>query len=366
MAMTGLKALGGALAALTLGGAAMGQSGPAIDFSGVQEDLAGEPTRVLVMGVTHLDQVPDAVYGLIDLSLVLERLEAYGPDMVAIEAVGGPTCDLLRRWKGVYGEGPVRYCRDPKPALDALGMSQPEAAAAVADTLAEWPDDPTAADRRRLAALFYGAGEPWSAAVQWARLGDDERTAQDGVSEALLGQLDAMLESRNENNAIGVTLAERLGLESLTAMDDHSADLVLTRAPEGMWSAVNAVWAQDVPGEAQRNAREITFVGTPQRVLDGVLYMNSPEYQQGVIDADFGLAAATSENDLLARHYVAWWQTRGLRMAANVVEAAGNDPGAKVLVIVGASHKAYFDAYLDQMQDVEVVDIEAVLKPETQ
>jgi len=29
---------------------------------------------------------------------------------------------------------------------------------------------------------------------------------------------------------------------------------------------------------------------------------------------------------------------------------------------VGSSHKAYFDAYLDQMHDVELVSVEAVLK----
>jgi hypothetical protein len=33
-----------------------------------------------------------------------------------------------------------------------------------------------------------------------------------------------------------------------------------------------------------------------------------------------------------------------------------------VLVIVGATHKGYFDAYLDMMQDVRLVDAEQFLK----
>ena len=41
-------------------------------------------------------------------------------------------------------------------------------------------------------------------------------------------------------------------------------------------------------------------------------------------------------------------------------------PGAKMLVIVGASHKAYFDAYLDQMQDWELVSVDAVLADSVQ
>jgi len=32
-----------------------------------------------------------------------------------------------------------------------------------------------------------------------------------------------------------------------------------------------------------------------------------------------------------------------------------------VLVIVGSSHKAYFDAYLDQMHDWELIGVDAVL-----
>lgn len=56
-----------------------------------------------------------------------------------------------------------------------------------------------------------------------------------------------------------------------------------------------------------------------------------------------------------------WWQTRGLRMAANVIKAAGNHPGATVLVIVGASHKPCFDACPDQRHDVELVSLDAVL-----
>ena len=33
---------------------------------------------------------------------------------------------------------------------------------------------------------------------------------------------------------------------------------------------------------------------------------------------------------------------------------------ACVLVITGSSHKAYFEAYLDQMQDIELVNLQDV------
>ena len=49
-------------------------------------------------------------------------------------------------------------------------------------------------------------------------------------------------------------------------------------------------------------------------------------------------------------------------MVSNIRAAFGARPGARVLNLVGASHKPYYDAYLNLMPDVELVDAEAVLK----
>ena len=36
-------------------------------------------------------------------------------------------------------------------------------------------------------------------------------------------------------------------------------------------------------------------------------------------------------------------------------------PGGRMLVVAGASHKFYLEAYLNQMHDVRIVDTDAVL-----
>ena len=60
--------------------------------------------------------------------------------------------------------------------------------------------------------------------------------------------------------------------------------------------------------------------------------------------------------------WVAGWETRKLRMVANVRETFRERPGARVLSIVGASHKPWFDAWLGQLQGVDIVDAKAALK----
>ncbi len=49
-------------------------------------------------------------------------------------------------------------------------------------------------------------------------------------------------------------------------------------------------------------------------------------------------------------------------MVANIREILGRYPSARLLAIVGASHKGYCEAYLDQMHDVRLADPEAVLR----
>jgi hypothetical protein len=59
---------------------------------------------------------------------------------------------------------------------------------------------------------------------------------------------------------------------------------------------------------------------------------------------------------------VGGWEVRNLRIAANVRETFRERPGARVLSIVGAAHKPWFDGWLGQLQGVDGVDVETVLK----
>jgi hypothetical protein len=51
-----------------------------------------------------------------------------------------------------------------------------------------------------------------------------------------------------------------------------------------------------------------------------------------------------------------------MRTAANIREASSRAPGGRVLVVVGAAHKPWLEAYLGMMSDVRIVDAEAVLR----
>ncbi|MEM9840473.1 MAG: hypothetical protein AAF830_15140, partial [Pseudomonadota bacterium] len=106
-----------------------------VDFSGVQDGVAGGPTEVLVLGTAHLNQLPDEAFDPSHLAIVLKKLEEFQPDVIAIEAIGGFGCSLLLTYGDVFNNAADSYCSDPAPALAGLGMDFPEAARAYWTTI---------------------------------------------------------------------------------------------------------------------------------------------------------------------------------------------------------------------------------------
>ena len=336
---------------------------PAIDFSGVDASLAQPPVRVMVLGSHHLSRLADQI----DQSHVdplLDRLEAYAPDVIAIEATPGQVCEMLRLYEASYPGVAESYCIDAGPARAALGVSGPEAEAEAASMLADWPDAPSFADRRKLAALFEAAGEPYSALVQWFRLPSEERTAADGIDETVLAALNKRAGQMNENVSVAARLAARLGHERVFAADDRSADDILAGYGDAFWAYMRPIWNAQATDIKERFEAAEQDIAEPGRLLALYRFLNDPETQRLNVEADFRQALQDEGSEAYGQQYAAWWQARGLRMAANVVEAAAGKPGSRVLVTVGSSHKPYYEAYLDRMHDIDLVSTDTVLGEE--
>jgi hypothetical protein len=165
----------------------------------------------------------------------------------------------------------------------------------------------------------------------------------------------------NENYAIGAALAARLGLERVTLADDHLADG--PEADPGYGETIQRLWrAKPEPAVTSEYKKRSAGLRTADDLMHFYRFLNAPGTQREAIAADMGRAARDVSPQLYGRQYLSWWENRNLRMAANVRGAFAAKPDARVLVIVGSTHKGYLDAYLDMMQDVRLVDATAVLK----
>lgn len=326
---------------------------------------AGKPNEVLVLGTTHLSGLPKTFdMGL--LAPLIDRLAAWKPTGIATEDLSGLQCDALRRNPVRYAETVKRYCDDTTVAARATGLDVPAANAEAERLLAAWPAAPTPAQRRHLAAVFLAAGEEGSALVQWLRLPEAERKAGDSLTEELAAGLAKAQVRRNETNLISAVLAARLGLERLWSVDDHSADTPDSSDPveqKAFEAAIMKAW--DNPVSHARRAQDAKLradLDKPDGVLNLYRAYNSAEAQMQAYGGDFGATFVEPSPQGFGRQYLGYWETRNLRMVGNIREVLGQHPGMRMLAIVGASHKGYYEAYLNQMHDVRLVSADAVLR----
>ena len=301
---------------------------------------AGRPNEVLVLGSTHLSSAPSTFEPSM-LTPLLDRLAAWRPTAIATEDMSGLQCDALRRYPARYAETVKDYCPNPAPAARATGLDVPSANAEAERLLAAWPSTPTAADRRRLASIFLAAGERYSALVQWLRLPQAERQ-------------------------IGAALAARLGLERIWSVDDHSADSPGSTDPaerKAAGDAISRAWDNPVTRARLAEAAQLDQGLTkPGGVLAMYRAMNARSYPVRAYKSDFGAALMEPSPRQAGRGYVGYWETRNLRMVANIRDVLSQSPGTRLLAIVGASHKGYYEAYLNQMHDVKLIDAAVVLR----
>lgn len=330
------------------------------------DQLKGPPpgalNQVLVLGSPHLSSYKTLSRAAV--TPLLDKLAVWQPQAIATENLSGLLCDSMRRYPSRYAESVEIYCFDPDAAGKTLGLDVPAANAAVERMLATWPVVPTAAQRRRLAALFLAAGEPGSALVQWLRLPDAERRVGDGLDAAMLAGIEHRWGRPDETGWVGAALAARLGLERLYSVDDHSADSPTPSELEKAYGeAISRAW--DNAAGRERRAFMAPFeagVTRPGGLVALYRAFNSPRAQELAYRSDFGATFVEPSPQRFGRGYLGYWETRNLRMVANIRDVLGLHPGIRLLAIVGASHKGYYEAYLNQMHDVRLVDAGKVLR----
>ncbi len=335
----------------------------ALSAWGAQAQNSARPARVanevLVLATPHLAGWPKDV-PLENLSLVLDRLAAWRPQAIAIETIPGDQCYVMRR-QAEFREAAETYCPPTEAARAATGLDVFEAIAERDRILATWPANPDPAARRHLAAVMLAAGDRASAMVQWLYLPEAERKPGDGLDAALVEQLGAAASRHREDVAISARLAVRLGLQKLVPMDDQGVSIPIVDE-DGYGKALTGAWAHGAPPSAEETAAQGPGLYSPEGVLAAYRMYNAADYPAKVYARDFGATLVEPSPEQFGRVYVTYWETRNLRMAANIREAFGARPGSRVLVIVGASHKGYLDRYLGMMRDVTVVDAARVLR----
>ena len=332
---------------------------PAFQPDEMEDRPGGPPNEVLVLGTPHLRGLPDSFQPNM-VRPIVENLANWSPDFIAIENTSGLRCAAMKQMPSRFDQSTVsRWCYDTSAAEAAAGLNVFEANAQIEDRLEEGGGHFSTEDRRRNALLFLAAGEPGSALVQWLYLPEEERIAADGLTDELVSELERSRTDQNEVNLIAAPIAVRAGLDRLWSVD--AQDFYAGKGDgddEAYAAAITAAWHN--PAGVKRSEKDDglrSAIGEPDALLDLYRAFNAPEYAALAYASDFGAALVEPSPGRYGRRYVSYWETRNLRMVANMREVLGRSPGSKMLAIVGVSHKGYYEAYLSQMRDVELIDV---------
>lgn len=328
-----------------------------LDLTSLDRDMAGPRAQILVLGTAHLRTLGPG-FNPASLDGVLDRLAAFRPDTITIEAESGEECDLAARHPAKYGPD---YCAPTDAALAATGLDAPAAMAEVTRTLKAWPAQPTPAQRRRLAAVFLAANDRASAYVQWLQLPEGERRGGDSLDPALIETLAKIAKRNDESYQLAARLAARLGLPRVHAVDNHTGDRIDVPDIKAFVRSIEAAWAEGAAALNERDKAQKVLSQAPD-LLPLYRYLNQPEGLRVYAEANVGPAMRAKSAQGYPQMWVAGWEIRNLRMVANIRETFRERPGARVLSIVGVSHKPWFDSWLGQLQGVDIVDVAKVLK----
>lgn len=328
---------------------------------GARPEVSGPRTQMMTLASIHLSS-HSKDWQATWLTPLRARIANWRPQVITIENLSGSQCEMMRNLPGRYAETYDTYCTDATPFQRSVELTQAEAEARAEQHLATWPRTPTPAQRRELAMLFLAAGDFGSAMVQWLRLPAGERHAGDTLSERAVKHLSRSSGGMNESIDIAAEVAASVGLDRLHAVDDHTSDAIFSMQDPAFEPWQQARYQAIVPSPKLVEQAEVE-----KRVRDGESLLayyrviNAAHAADDTIQLDFGGALADPHPKRFGRQYVGWWETRNLRMAANIRAAISLTPGVRVLNIVGASHKPWYDQWARQMSDVEVVDAAAAL-----
>ena len=328
-----------------------------VDLTRLDRDMGGQRAQILVLGTVHLSSMP-AEFNPASLDGVLDRLGAFKPDIITIEAESGEECDLAARHPAKYGPD---YCAPTAVAMASTGLDVPAAMAEVDKTLKAWPAQATPVQRRRLAALFMAASDRASAYAQWLQMPEAERRAGDGLNAALVEQLGKLGRRNDESYQIAARLAARLGLPRVHAVDNHTGDRIDVPDIKAFVRSIEAAWAEGGGALKEREKRHAVLSQAPD-LLPLYRYINEPEGLRVFAEANVSPAMRAKSAEGYPQIWVGGWEIRNLRMVANIRETFRERPGARVVSIVGVSHKPWFDSWLGQLQGVDIVDVAGVLK----
>ena len=325
-------------------------------------------TTVFVLGTPHLSGVADRFEPSMVDSLIA-ALDAFGPDAIAIEKISGRQTAAMERWGGPWDDIVERFAGTflyyGHRVQEKTGWTWSEAHQRADSLLVVARSKDKLASRTRLTLIqsLTAAYRLPSAVLQWSHLAPDAREASTSIPDTVVTALNKRLDAANEVYSIARRLAHERGHSRLYPIDHQAEkDLAIPIFRPLMKAIGDSIQKAMNAHPVLRRADSLENAGLKTgELLPMYRYLNRDEVGRADVSTQWESMLDVDLPNAMGRKWLALWETRNLHMVGHIRRVTAQHPGGRVLVIVGSSHKPFFDAYLRQMMGVRVIDGAEVL-----
>lgn len=359
----------GVIAVANLGAAAAQSPGPVLD--GISSPLPeAERTEVLVLASPHLGILGSQFRpGLLD-SLVAV-LAAWKPDAIAVERMPG---ELVESLEGQHRTAFAAAVEDRRVELGHwarlhTGQSRYAAWSKAHRTVRNAAPGGVIVDAERITLIvdLLAAYDLSSAVLQWGYLSDSTRSSTTALPRWVKSVMEERRSAISEDVALGHRLARSLGLQAILDVDDLEYEMMVHEHLPDLDAALFASTPQlSAAGKAPvyraftENLLSSVAAGD---LLPTYRLLNGAEFQRDDVDAQWLVWHRTNLPSGSDRRRLGMWEARNLSIATRIRRAMATSvsPGGRLLVIIGAAHKPFLDAYLAQQFDLRLAQLETLL-----
>ena len=319
--------------------------------------LVKSPTQVMVLGTTHLRQVKQPL-AFNALSPVVNKLKSFSPHAIAIEALRPIDVLAMQLQQDQYKNVLSQFVGDDFLILsskinETLGTSSIAAMKQLKIALEEnsferiWHE--------RIIGLATAAKDKQTALLHFAYIAH----LKSSLSDELKDYYSDLFAKNSEIKLIAINLAMKLKLTTLQPIDDHlDKDQYMKIMPKLIPSFKKSTYINILKeSEYSKKPAELSHMAVENGDWLALYnWVNSDKYQRQELNVEWRAFIDKDLEPAPAMSRIAMWEVRNLNMVSHIMRVVADNPGGKVLVVVGANHKVFFEDYLSSMIGVEIVD----------
>ena len=317
-------------------------------------------TEILILGTSHLEQIKGFRPEMINM--VIRKLDSFNFEIIGIEKMSGELLNDIQSRKdsafdgitnGGFGAEYLRLA-DTVQRVKEIPFLKAEKRINFLlnrEVLNE-------ADRKELVFNFIATTDIPSATLQYAYLKDKDDFAS-AFEKQIAKILREKVSSKNEYYSLALRLAQLENLEQLHSVDNFQDEPLLFK------------YYPEFVEEFQANSDKFSgiselpvFKRTDKLVQQGLKdadlsklfdFLNSDEFGKQDYEAQWKIWLNTnfSSGSDLGRYYL--WEMRNLQITSNILRLISRNPGKRILIIIGASHRSFLEKYLGQISGLKLL-----------